>query len=488
VIRLSIRARLTAGYAALLMAAMLTVAGGAWRLFATSMRQAADASLAERIDGTRRFIDATQHELPPEEVQDEFQEFSNLTRGETLLEVSDDTGRVLCRPELKGWDASQVPASAPFVVETSFGGQPYRALSTSLSSGGHLFRVTAAIPMGTAYAALRRFGWLLAALVPVVMLIAIAGGYWLSGRALAPVDRMTRDVQLISVSDPGRRLDVPPAGDELSRLAETFNAMLVRWQGAFADMVRFTADASHELRTPISLTRTTAELALTRPRTPDEYRTALAEIHAHSERMSALVEDLLTLARADAGVELPALSVLDVREVAADVAREVRPQAARRSLDLQVSLAGRPLLVCGGRESLRRLLLILLDNAVKYTPSGGSIRLDVSVRPAGEDGRPFACIRVTDSGPGISAADRAHVFDRFYRGSHAREAAPDGSGLGLSIAKTIAARHGGDITVFEPSGDGGCGLDVTLPLTASGSGTSESEAPDESASSDRRSA
>src|SRR4029453_19404463 len=104
-----------------------------------------------------------------------------------------------------------------------------------------------------AYAALRRFGWLLAALVPVVMLIAIAGGHWLSGRALAPVDRRTRDVQLISVSDPGRRLDVPPAGDELSRLAETFNAMLVRWQGAFADMIRFTADAAHELRTPVSL-------------------------------------------------------------------------------------------------------------------------------------------------------------------------------------------------------------------------------------------
>ena len=116
--------------------------------------------------------------------------------------------------------------------------------------------------MATAYAALRRFGWLLMGLVPAVLLVAAAGGFWISGRALAPVDRMTRDVKSISVRSLDRRLDVPAADDELSRLAVTFNDMLARLQASVADMVRFTADASHELRTPVSLTRTTAEVAL----------------------------------------------------------------------------------------------------------------------------------------------------------------------------------------------------------------------------------
>ena len=259
---LSIRARLTLAYLAVLAVATVTLAG-AWWLFYTSMTQAADASLAERVEGTRQFIDATEHELPPEELSDEFGEFASLTRGETLLEVSDETGRVLCRPALAAWNAERIVATpAAGVVAASIGGDPYRALSTSLAVGAHRYRVTTAIPMRTEYAALRRFGWLLTALVAAVMPIAAAAGFWLSGRALAPVDRMTRDVQRISVSDPSRRLEVPAAGDELSRLAGTFNDMLVRWQSAFADMVRFTADASHELRTPISLTRTTAELAL----------------------------------------------------------------------------------------------------------------------------------------------------------------------------------------------------------------------------------
>jgi two-component system, OmpR family, heavy metal sensor histidine kinase CusS len=467
--RLSIRAGLTLAYLAVLAVATVTLAGGAWWLFYTSMTLAADASLAERVDGTRRFIDATEHELPPEELSDEFGEFASLTRGETVLEVSDENGRVLCRPALAGWSADRIAAApAAGVVAASIGGDPYRALSTSLAVGAHRYRVTTAIPMRTEYAALRRFGWLLTALVAAVMPIAAAAGFWLSGRALAPVDRMTRDVQRISVSDPSRRLEVPAAGDELSRLAGTFNDMLVRWQSAFADMVRFTADASHELRTPISLTRTTAELALARPRTEDEYRTALSRIHAHTERMSALVEDLLTLARADAGVELPELAPVDLRDVASDVLGEGRSLAERRALGFDTSIHCGPILVSGGRESLRRLLWILLDNACRYTAAGGSVRLDVSIGRVRDE--PKARIAIVDSGLGISPEDRPRVFDRFYRGSQAREAAPDGSGLGLSIARMIVERHGGQIVVSQPASGVGCVVEVALPLLEQGAG------------------
>ena len=469
--RLPIRVRLTISYLAVLAVATLTLAGGAWWLFYTSVTQAADASLAERVEGTRRFIDATQHELPPEELSDEFQEFASLTRGETVLEVVDESGRVLCRPALAGWNADRIAAAAgPRIVETVISGQPYRALSTSITNGGHQYRVTTAIALITEYAALRRFGWLLAALVPAVMVLAGAGGFWLSGRALAPVDRMTRDVQLISVSDPGRRLEVPPAGDEISRLAETFNDMLVRWQSAFADMVRFTADASHELRTPISLTRTTAELALARPRTDEEYRAALSGVHTLTERMSSLVEDLLMLARADAGVERPDLTPVDVRDVVSDLLPDVRPLATRRSLTLDVRLDSRPIVVNGGRESLRRLLWILLDNAFKYTEPGGSVRLDVS---GGPPDAPAARVTVVDSGLGICPEDRPRVFDRFYRGADAREAAPDGSGLGLSIARMIVERHGGQIQIVQPASGVGCAVEVALPLTGAPGSTAD---------------
>ena len=430
----SIRTRLTASYLAVLIAATLTLAGGAWYLLRTSMTRAADASLAARLEGTRHFIDAVQRGLPKEELLDEFQEFADLTSGETLLEVTDENGRRLCHPALAGWDALPArssPSSDARPAASDIAGQPYRALSTTLDVGGHRYQVTTAIAMSTAYAALRRFGWLLAGLVPAVLVFATAGGFWLSGRALAPVDRLTRDVQRISVSDPTRRLDVPPAGDELSRLAETFNAMLVRWQQAFADMIRFTADASHELRTPVSLARTTAELALRRPRTSDEYRTALSDILAQTERMSALVDSLLTLARADAGVEPPPTTPLDLRDIARAAVHDAQPAVDHHGLQLGLSVPASPVAVSGHRDSLSRLVLILLDNAVKYTPAGGSIRIDISTPTNGAALPRAAMIEVVDSGPGINPEDLGRVFDRFSRVAQALEAAPDGRVLGL---------------------------------------------------------
>ncbi len=396
---------------------------------------------------------------------DEFQEFFHLTSGEALLEVSDETGRTLCRPALAGWDLLRVPESPPSalnVVESEINGQPYRALATRLDVGAHRYRLTAAISMATEYAALRRFGILMAALVPGVLLIAAVGGFWLSGRALLPVDRMTQDVKRISVRDPGGRLLVPPADDELRRLAETFNAMLARWQEAFNDVIRLTADASHELRTPVSLARTTAELALNRPRSIEEYRTALSEVHAHTERMSVLVDDLLTVARADAGVESPPMERMDLRTIASDAATEIRPAVDTHALRFRLTLPDDAVPVVGNPESLHRLMVILLDNAVKYTPSPGDVSMSVLLSSNGSP--PAAILAVTNTGPGISAEDRPRVFDRFYRGTQARQLAPEGAGLGLSIAQTITDRHGGSIEISAVGVGQGCTVKVQLPF------------------------
>ena len=461
----SIRIRLTLGYLAVLAAATLALAGGGWWLFDKSLDEAADASMAARLEGTRRFIDATKQELPPEELLDEFQEFGNLTSGSVLLEVAEASGRVLCRPVLAAWDTLDPPLSTPdmlTVVDSRIGGEPYRTAATTIQVGGERYRVTMAVAMGTAEAARRRLGWLLLALVPGVLVIAAAGGWWLSGRALAPVDRMIHDVQQISLTNPGQRLDIPAPGDELSRLASTFNEMLARWQKAFGDMARFTADASHELRTPVALTRTTADLALARPRTVDEYRMALGDVLTYSERMSRLVDDLLRLARSDAGMEAAPTSLVDLRDVADEAAREMRPAFDRRPLALTVSRPDAAAPVNGSRESLRRLLVILLDNALKYTPIGGSVRVHVAVDERATPAR--AVVQVIDTGVGIDAVDRARVFDRFYRGTDARAVSPDGSGLGLSIARAIADRHAASISVSETTASGGCTVEVTFAM------------------------
>ncbi len=458
---LSIRTRLAGLYLLILATATIVLGGGAWWLFRASIIQAADATLAARVDGTRRFIEASEQELPPEELQDEFEEFADLTRGDVPLEVSDSTGRTLCRPAIAGWDALVVPVSPGDdlrPVEQFAAGAPFRAIVTNLVVSGHQYRVLAAIPMHTAYVALNRFGWLLAGLVPTVLLLAGAGGFWLSARALQPVDRMTRDVQSISTRHLDRRIAVPAADDELRRLAVTFNELLAGLQRSFDDMVRFAAEASHELRTPVSIARTTAEIALARPRDPDQYREAFAEVLNQTVRMSALVDNLLVLARSDAGVEPPDLARIDVRDAASAALHDVEGDATRRHLLLTRHLAESPVIVRGSAESLRRLIVILLDNAVRYTPEGGHVDLRVGRVESS------ATIEVSDSGPGIGAEELPRIFDRFYRGSAARQLAPDGTGLGLSIAKTIVDRHGGEIAVGNAPSGQGSRLTITIPL------------------------
>lgn len=474
----SLRTRLIAGCVLLLGAATAVLAVGTWALFRASILRAADDSLAARIDGAARFIAETQHELPHEDLRDEFDEFVDLTHGEVLLQVSDQDGQILSVPAIPEWSqlrAATSPAGRLRPEPREVDGSPFRAVSTELTIDGRRYRVWAAIPMSTAYAALVRFDWLLGGLVPLVLVCGVGGAAWISRRALAPIDRMTRDARAISLRHLDRRLEVPAADDELRRLAITFNDVMARLERSVADMVRFTADASHELRTPVALTRTTAELSLARERTPDEYRDALKAVLGHTERISALVNDLFALARADAGVEAMPFEPLDLCEVAADAARDVRELAERRMVALEFACPASAIRVQGSAESLRRLFLILLDNAVHYTAAGGSIRMSVSTTDArssrlpgtstgGMDAEPAALVEVVDSGIGLTSADAARAFERFYRGVAARQTNPDGSGLGLAIARTIVERHNGEISLSPGPGGVGCHVQVRLGL------------------------
>jgi len=434
--------------------------------------RAADIGLEARVQGVQNFLENPQTRLTIDGLRDEFSEYAELTRGEALLEVIDRSGVVLCQPSVPGWaemaaaEARFVESSAVRPTDRTLGGLPYRVASARVEALGRRYRVTVAAPMGPAYQALERFHRLLILLLPAVLAFAGAGGYWVSRRALAPVDRMTRAVQAITMQSLDRRLEVPSNDDELRRLASTFNDVLSRLQSAVGDVIRFTADASHELRTPVALVRTTAELALRQERAPHEYRKALDEVLEYARRISALVEDLLVLARTDAGMETRGDTTFDLRQVVSETRHEVEALAERRSVDLRVEVPPQSLIVQGDSESLERLLLILVDNAVKYSRPGGEVRLRLSVAPSARDGRPAALVEVSDDGIGLDPAERERLFERFYRGARARQQAPDGSGLGLAIARTIVERNHGLITL-SPAGEGtghGCRARVLLPL------------------------
>jgi signal transduction histidine kinase len=365
--------------------------------------------------------------------------------------------------------ATEAQRSASTEVRPSdrlLGRLPFRVASARLQAHGRTYRVTVAAPMGPAYEALNRFHQLLLVLLPGIIALAGVGGYWISRRALAPVDQVTRAVQAITVQSLDQRLQLPATNDELRRLASTFNHVLARLESAVADIVRFTADASHELRTPVSLIRTTAELALRHERGPDEYRAALVEVGSHARHMSELVEDLLVLARTDAGIEPHGTTLLDLGAVAADACREIAEVATRRCVRVCLRVAPESILVRGDGVSLRRLVLILLDNAVKYSSPGGEVRLRLDTASV-DRGGPSAVIEVSDQGIGLDSSETARVFARFYRGSRARQHAPDGTGLGLAIARTIVERYRGTITLTpSDAGSEGCTATVRLPLEA----------------------
>ncbi|MEX0682140.1 MAG: ATP-binding protein [Dehalococcoidia bacterium] len=290
---------------------------------------------------------------------------------------------------------------------------------------------------------------------PIGLIVTSAGGMFLASRALSPIDRVTRAARRISAEDLSQRLDLRLPDDEVGRLASTFDDMIARLDEAFRRQRQFTADASHELRTPLTAIKGTSEVALQRDRDPEEYREALTVVNAQVDRMIRLVASLLTLARADARSIPITRDPLDVARLVTDAADQIRPAAGAKGVTVKVA-PGESMRMTADQDLLLQLLLNLLDNAVKYTPSGGSV--EASWRGAGSQ----AEIAIKDTGPGIAAEHIPHIFDRFYRADKARARADGGAGLGLSISRWIAEAHRGTITVTsDPTGST---FTVRIPL------------------------
>jgi len=464
--RWSIRARLTAWFAGVLGVVLVALVAAVWWALTDSVTDTIDSSLADRVAAVERFLSQPGTSQAAEELRDDLREYVALDPGWALIRIEDADGVVLYKS-----DGFTVPrrsdgaaAPTPVYLDLSMRGQAVRLLTARIMVRGQPHRVDVALPTGELQEVLAEFRVVVFVLIPLGILAAAIGGYWISGRALAPVDRVTSTARSITADRLDQRLDVPATGDELQRLSETLNAMLDRLSASFEDVRRFTADASHELRTPVSVIRTTAEVALRQARPPEEYRAALDDVLQEAERASTLVEDLLLLARADAGVDQAAREPVDLGGLLFDMQARFAALADARALTLTVQLPDGPAFSVVDRAAIVRLIWILVDNAVKYTPAPGNVELTLKMVPGTITGDgPSVVLTVRDTGIGIAPGDLPRVFDRFYRTDPARSRHSGGAGLGLAIAQSIVARHGGRIAIESEPGRG-TSVRVRLPI------------------------
>ncbi len=332
-----------------------------------------------------------------------------------------------------------------------------RALICRIQPSEEEFDVLLLAPLADLDRELEHLRTALAATVPAVLLFSGVVGYVLARKALTPLARLQALTDEITAERLDRRLPVDNPHDELGRLTQTINAMIGRLEQSFVEVRRFTADASHELRTPLTAIRAEAEVALTRALTPSEASELLGSILEECERLTRLTEQLLTLAREDAGTAHAERVPVNLTALVASVVETMRPVAEANGLRLVVELI-EGITVAGAGGRLRQVVYNLLDNAIKYTPEGGRVEVRVG------SSRDNVILAVRDTGIGIPAEHLPRVFDRFYRVDKARGRERGGTGLGLSIARSIVQAHGGQIVVESDSASGTT-CTVSFPLS-----------------------
>jgi two-component system OmpR family sensor kinase len=445
---MTIRLRLTIYWAAVLAAILLVAAIAAIQLFERQQFSALDAALLEEAENTA----------------DQIQRGGTASAAGILkrLTLETDIGpgrraRIVTAHSEYGNAGDVHTIAPPFdpalpTHPAIVGNHAFRFAVVPMLYNGEIAYLQSGVQANLVEESVNGLRNLLLLMVPVVLILCVGGGYLLARRALHPIESVHAELEAIGPTNLSSRLTVPPVADEVGRLTAEINSLLERLERASATERRFASDAAHELRTPLSVLRTGLEVALARDRTADENRAALGAAHREALSLCRIADELLMLSRLNGEVMVDRQRI-NLRALLSEIAATVGPLAQSREIKLKVD-APEDVFVNGNTGHLRRLIINLLDNALKFTPAGGSI--DVGLKSDANR----AILRVADSGEGIHPGELPHIFDRFFRGAGSPG---EGSGLGLSLCREIARAHGGEIAAANlPSG--GSAFVVTLAL------------------------
>ena len=382
-------------YCAMFAAAAVLLSVSSWWMLRRSLAATEYHELQERAEDVQLLLTQLGPGASPEFLQQKFEEIYSVKDDGKYLQIFDQDGHWIYRSKrlidegLRPAAPGDLPPKGT-VVEFHQGTRYVRVLSYAIKANGRAYTVQTGIALNKSMVLLSAFGAQLLLLTPAVLVLAAIGGHFMSRKALAPVAAIATEARRINDRSLDIRLPVAATEDEISHLSETLNQMLERVESGVRSIRDFTANAAHELRTPLALIRTEVEVALSKPRTAEEYREACEQVQLETVRMTGLIDSLLMLARADAGTEALRFELLDANELVVQVGERWKTATRLGLLDFSVEAGPSPSFVSGDIDSLQRLLTILLDNAVRYTPPGGSVTL----RVAREHGRViFTCPR-----------------------------------------------------------------------------------------------
>ena len=482
----SIRSKLTFWYAFILLTTLVAFGLVAYTYSRDQLQENLDRSLMNEVKWVNNFIKPKASKVkpskkfttkkkniplvieppPPEEnteisdpdieIWNEIYYHALLNPKKTMIEVTDTAGAVVFRSYSVGEESlmiGEVPLNT-IKMNTLRGasGQELRVAATA-NENVHIY---VAYPLAELKEVLDNLFSIFLVFIPVALAISIVVGWFLAYKSLRPVDLVTRTALRITAENLDQQIPHRGVDDEIGRLVSTFNNMIERLRASFDKIKQFTIDASHELRTPLTIMRGEVELALRNPKENEEYRRILASNLEEILRLSAIIENLLTLSKADQGQDFVAMEPTNLKQLIEELYEDCEVLASKKHISVQVRKS-EEVSIHGDKMRLRQLFLNLIDNAIKYTPESGTVSLQL------ERQNGFAKVQVSDTGIGIPKEEQTKIFDRFYRVDKARSREMGGSGLGLSIAKWIAELHRGHIEV-ESEPKQGTTFSVYLPI------------------------
>jgi heavy metal sensor kinase len=443
----SVRARLTLWYTAILALVLIIFSAVSYVLLARAIRAENDAALADTAHEFAAAFDPADRSRG----RDVLLDFRYSDRQILVLSSKGEVvaGSNKIGPEERARIQSFIRAGGTG-LDTIPGGEEsdgIRIIATPINVVGTRYTVVVARDLSEQADRLESAAHAVFFGIPLALIVAAAGGYLLARKSFAPVTTMSLKARQIGAETLDERIEIGNERDELGFLAATLNGLLERLQLAFESQRRFMADASHELRTPIAIIQGEADVALARDRDAADYRESIEVMQRAARKLTRIVQNLFLLARGDAGRYPISMSRFYVGEVVADCIRGMRSVAQARGVALSCS-APEDIVIVADEELIHRLVLNLVENAVKFTQSGGTVHVDV------RDGDGNCTIRVADTGSGIAPADQSRIFERFFRGDRARPQDAGGAGLGLPIARWITEVHGGELRLEHSDATG----------------------------------